>query len=71
MYLILPVPVVLRLMAFTLQLSEIMAHMLTLSAFRLECKAYEVESNTAYTILKLGLQFTGFPTNAYKSDLSS
>ena len=42
-----------------------------IECIQVRSKAYEVESNTAYIILKLGLQFTGFPTNAYKSDLSS
>jgi hypothetical protein len=46
MYLILPVPVVLRLMAFTLQLSEIMDHFVNNEFIQVRNKAYEVELNT-------------------------
>jgi hypothetical protein len=48
MYLILPVPVVLRLMALILQLSEIMDQYVNIEFIQVRIKASEVESNTTY-----------------------
>jgi hypothetical protein len=48
MYLILPVPVVLRLMALILQLSEIMDQYVNIEFIQVRSKASEVESNTTY-----------------------
>ena len=62
MYLILPVPVVLRLMALILQLSEVMDDYVNIESIQVRARHTKL-NRTQLIILKLGLQFTGFLIN--------
>jgi hypothetical protein len=56
MYLILPVPVVLRLMAFTLQLSEIVDHNVNIELIQVWSKTYKLN--------RTRVMITRFPINS-------